>query len=149
MSSDPRRETINFFNLSEIKTILMLCFSENWVFSISTIVLKDIPNNPSVQKFVDFIEKNAKKCNPFIIQWIKWLKKNSSMSQLIQAILQRKRRKKRTNKRMEMQSLLHRVTAKIARNRKRSYNSRNPRSQYYPLAPWIPTLMYVLVTICW
>lgn len=26
------------------------------------LVLKEQPNNPSVQKFVEFIEKNAKKC---------------------------------------------------------------------------------------
>jgi hypothetical protein len=39
---------------------------------ILTIVLKDTPDNPSVKKFVEFIEKNAKKCNIKLIQWTKW-----------------------------------------------------------------------------
>jgi len=43
-------------------------------------VLKDQPNNPSVQKFVEFIEKNAKKCTLIPIQWTIWSNKKKSTS---------------------------------------------------------------------
>lgn len=104
---------------------------ENSVSPGSNVVLKDAPDNPSVRKFVEFIEKNAKQRMSCSIEWIKWSNKKKNMSRFTPATTQKKRKrenhreKRIMNKNLRNQSQKRIAKKRKKKNRKSSKNQKN------------------------
>lgn len=95
------------------------------------LVLKESPNNPSVRKFVEFIENNAKKRTFLLTKLMIWFNKKNNTNLHTQAMTLSRKNKERGNRRrlaMRNKSLRNKANLKKKSKKKRS-NSKNQRKK--------------------